>query len=119
MLDLNLVKADTQLEEEGVWVPLPVDKNVKFKLARLPNKRYKALQQMLAKSNPRAKNDEKKLEEIDNRLIAETIVVGWEGVKNGDVEFAYNRENAIKLLEHYPDVKTWIINEAASLSNFI
>lgn len=92
---------DETLEENGTW--FDIGGGARILVARSGNRKYGKL---LTKEVERARkvldlNDEvadKKSEEIMIAVIAETILLGWEGVTFKGKELEYNVENAKQLL---------------------
>jgi len=46
------------------------------------------------------------------------VVLGWKNVFDGDQEFHYSEDNAVKLLTELSAVRNMIIAEAKKLQNF-
>lgn len=92
---------DEALEENGTWFDIGGD--ARILVARSGNRKYGKL---LTKEVERARkvldlNDEvadKRSEEIMVGVIAETILLGWEGVKFKGKDIEYSVENAKQLL---------------------
>jgi len=52
-------------------------------------------------------------------LIADTILVGWQGIGIGGEELEYNRQNAIRVLRDYPDFLQEVIEFAGERGNYL
>lgn len=102
-MDLSTMETNLDKEVEGVWHR--VDSETEVLVARYGNPNFeKALQKLLA-SLPNApkgtrlnKTQDKEYEEGLTKIIAETILLGWRGMKyNGDV-VPYTVEKAVEFL---------------------
>lgn len=58
------------------------------------------------------------VEGIINEIIAQTIIVDWEGVKRGGEEVECEKETIIEALEDFPAFREEIISQAQTISNF-
>lgn len=109
-------KTDEAKEQEGVWVPL--DETTRLRIARMKNARYKAaLQRKLEgqkfQVRAQAMTDEA-YQKILNEVVAETILVDWEGITEQGVPLPYSVENAMHLLTVYPDFRDSVVLTAAN-----
>ena len=92
---------DETLEENGTW--FPIGGGARVLVARSGNRKYAKLLTKEVERNKKALdlNDDaadKLSEEIMIGVIAETILLGWEGVSFKGEEIEYNVANAKKLL---------------------
>lgn len=109
---------DSNLEENGIWVQL--DKSSKIKVARMGNKKS---QEMATKLQRSAKLVNKySLENIGEddlvNIIAETVLLDWEGVKLKGQDLPYSKANAKKMLQEYKDFKSLVIELATEMETF-
>jgi hypothetical protein len=109
-------RGDAALETGGKWIKF---EDGEFLIAANMNPNHKKALQRLARKNPLAirKNDIAAQERIAAEAMAETVILDWRGLKDGDKDFPYNRENAIKLLA-IPIIRDFIAEESQRISNF-
>jgi hypothetical protein len=102
-MDISKFKTLPSLEDEGVW--LEVGEGFKVKVCRLGCKRHAELYRRLTsppgiraaiESNTYPPEEHARMQV---QLIAETILVGWEGLTENGVEVPYSVENAKRMLE--------------------
>lgn len=107
---------DKALEENGTWVPFD---DARFLIGSHMNQRHRKALARLAKKNQKAMrtNDEAAIEELTIEAMAEGLVLGWEGVKNGTEAFPHTKENAIALLK-IRTFRDFVANESQNLRNF-
>lgn len=58
------------------------------------------------------------VEGIINEIIAETIIVDWDGVTRGGEEVDCEKDTIIEALEDFPAFREEIISQAQTISNF-
>lgn len=90
------------LENNGTWMELG---DAKFLIARAGNRSYSKLFTKEYERNQRAleakdDNADKLAEKLMIKVIAKTILLGWENVKYQGKDLAYSVENAEMLLAH-------------------
>ena len=122
-LNLSQFLPDKQLSEEGIWRELYPSISFKIASASSSNSKFKDLQLSIAlKARPKGieKNktekemteaylqDEKALkvyQEKEKELYSLAIIKGWKGVfKEDKTDLPYSAENALMILEQFPDV---------------
>jgi hypothetical protein len=114
---------DRKKEVEGTWVETNIDgQTLKLLIARDGNPRYKSYLRSLLKRHERAlsRNDDKALElfeQLENEVIAHTILLGWEDIYMDDEVLEYSPEVAQKLLE-WPDFKKLVVDLSQDFSLF-
>lgn len=94
---------DAALETQGTWFNL--SKDTKLKIARAGNTEYvNLLRKKLEDSriDLDSKDDESnaRAEKMMIEVMADTILLGWEGLSYQGSPLEYNKANAIKLLQH-------------------
>lgn len=92
---------DELAEVEGAWFPL--DKTSRVKVARANNTAYlKVLRQRLDNTtvdlDGTTKADEAAAQELFISIMAETILLGWEGLSFKGTDLPYSAANAVTLL---------------------
>ncbi len=87
---------DEALETQGKWFPL--SKTAKVLVARAGNDNYlEALRAKMQEAQldlTAGKEAEKLAEDLIIEVMADTILLGWEGLKSGDKLVPYSREQA-------------------------
>ena len=111
---------DKNLENEGIWEDL--GGGARIKVARSGNENYTKRFSELMKPHRRAikRNtmSDKKAEKILIKVLAETILVDWEGIMEDGVEIAYSVENAIRILTEYKDFRDIVIDVSEAMENY-
>jgi len=115
---LNKYRTDKTAEEQGVWVVL--DDDIEVKVARLNNKAARDLRRTLEKpyrnmqTIPDAAN-----EAILTKVIAQAVVKDWKGVTdlNGKT-VPYSPDVAEKLFKEFPDFLSDVVSAAMTRETF-
>lgn len=111
---------DKKKEHEGVWIPTGTDS--KLLIARVGNKNYmEAFKRLSAphKVSLRNRNLPPDIaEKIAVEAIAESILLGWEGLTEDGKKIPYSKEQAIRLLTTYPDFAEQVGQLANDIENF-
>lgn len=120
MFDIENLKTNLQLEEEGVWCPLGA--GARIKVARLGNPAYLKLLRTKYKAHRAVLDMEDDLaqtmgEKIAIEVYARTVLKGWEGIAVEGKEFPYSVENAEKLL-NLKDFREKVKNYAETMELF-
>lgn len=122
---------DKNLEISGIELDYG-DFNITIARAGGSNQRYNKVLEKKTKPHQRALQNDALDSSIADKLLretyAETIVLGWEGVKLSDLrdledgeedtELPCTRENVIGIFEAYPDLYADIQRQASSLALF-
>lgn len=113
-------KTDESKERDGVWVPL--EKDGRIRVARTNNPLYR---EALVRKVSRYKTatTSKVIPEDDwlnivNELVAETILVGWEGITEKGQPLPYSVENAKRVLTELKDFREIVLSIADNMDNF-
>lgn len=121
MLDVFATYAtDTKKELEGVWKDL--DGSSKVLVARAGNRLYARALEAAAKGRKAelSKKDEKSdavAEELLIEVMAETVLLGWDGIGYKGKPMTYSVENAKTLLKHR-DFREVIASISDDINNF-
>lgn len=106
-MDITRFRTEEDLEIEGVWVNL--DSASRIKIARQGNPRYRTLfQKKLAPYRSAVRQgtlDEETAEQLLCEVMAETILLDWEGIEEGGKEVLYSKKEAVRFLKTYKDFK--------------
>ena len=109
-----------ELEEEGVWVDL--GEGARLKIARIGNPANRDLMRRKMKPHRTALRADKLPEDILNRItievMAETILLGWEGLTEGGQPLPYTRENAIQQLTELKDFRDQVADLSQDMTLF-
>jgi len=97
-------------------------RNVKLKIARLNNNRYKAAFRRLMKPYQKEIDNNTLDDDTSDRIIceslAEGVLVDWDkSTFPGEVE--YSKENAIDLLLNDPDCRLFVMDYAGDINNYL
>jgi hypothetical protein len=119
-MDFNRFKTDTQAEVSGKWFPF---QDAKLKIARTGNMRYREmLRSKLSLSRSEIDKGLVDLAVSDEMLcevIAETILLDWEGFTKDGQEYAYSKQAAREMLMKYRDFRDVVVEKADSMENFL
>lgn len=122
-LNLNITKLDTTKETEGVW--FDYEEGIRFKIAKWENPNWALKMLVLMKPYQQRQQRGKQIEEtvyldIMNKVMAETIILDWEGLKDGDEDFKYSTKNALTMLEDetLKHLKEWILERSQDIRNY-
>jgi len=101
-MDLKEYRVDLGAEVEGVWTPVD-EVGTSFLIARWNNPRHaRAMREKLADNNlfSRMKSnvDDKELRRLEAEILADTILLGWRGLKDNGIEIEYSRDRAVELM---------------------
>jgi len=105
-------------ELNGVWREID-SQGTKILVARAGNRKFEAfLEKIMMEHRSRLRVlrgegiDPVVREELTNRAIAETILLGWEGLTENGVTLEYSKAEAKRLLETYRDFKNIVVEES-------
>lgn len=101
MMDLRQnFGTDPTKSVEGVWHE--VGKGVRVKVARLSNPKAVAMRDRLlkpyAKLSRKGKLPDDVIEDVARKVMAEHVLVDWEGIELDGEPLPYSKENVIKVL---------------------
>lgn len=114
-------KTDESKEQDGVWVQLDDGKS-RLKIARNLNARYRAAQQLKMQRYKMAAKvktiPDDVWNDMFNELIAETILVDWEGITKDGKPYPYSKENALEAIAELKDFREMVMGFAVDMDNF-
>jgi len=122
MLDLNVKAIDIKASAEGNW--FKYEGGVGFLIAMNGNPAHSvAMRKMIEKAGGLEALGAMDEEEAGNLLVpiqAAHILLGWQGLTNGGVEFEANIENRTALLQdpQYDELRSWIILKSKDAENY-
>lgn len=117
-----LFATDEKKVVEGTVIALA--KDVSIKVARVGNDRYQARmlevsEENLANIQSLPKEEGEKLDlDLHIQVLAETVLVGFEGLSYKGKPIKYSVDNAVKLLK-LPEFRRMVIRHAQNLENFL
>lgn len=121
-MDIKKFASDTKSEEQGVWVPL--DESTKLLIARTNNPRFqKALRRELKPHRQAIRMNALSdgiAEKVMNKVLADTILLGWEGMTENGKAMVYSKEAAEELFgrPHLKDFRQFVIDSSENQELF-
>ena len=117
-MELKDFKTDKNKEKDGVWEDLGDGCSVL--VARYGNpamiKAYRKYPRVLRQRLESGQVDDDKSATVLSKVIADTVLLDWNGLKEDGKEVVYSKEECVRVLTEYPDVRDMIFemaNEAA------
>jgi hypothetical protein len=113
-------QTDDQKEVDGVWVPLSA--TARIKVARMGNPRYREC--IKKKSAPyrqaglATEIPAEVYQQLVREAVAETILVGWEGLTTDGKKVPYTRETALKFCTDLKDFYSLVLTASDSMETF-
>ncbi|MEQ8396502.1 hypothetical protein [Thalassobaculum sp.] len=123
-MDLNRFKADTALEDEGVWTTVDAATGCRLRIARIGNRRYRETMARRLKPYRRALRagtlDDQVTERVTAEVLAETVLLDWERLERGGAAVAYSREAAAAILADpaYKDFRDLVVELASDQESY-
>lgn len=119
--DLKDIKTDRDAEVQGVWTP-DLGKGLKLKLGRMGNVEYEKgiLKYTQEHMNAFGQLDMEQDVAQDALLdvYARTILLGWEGLSENEVQVEYSYDNAVRIMREYPEFFKLVKAQASRLELF-
>ena len=127
-LNLTIEREDKQKASDGVWCDY--GNGVKMKIRRISCPESVAVRNRLIAELKEGYKGDKVIDEEDasamgSKIIAEAIIVDWEGISEIDddgkeIEYPYNYENAYNMLtdDAYMALFIWISEQANRFENY-
>ena len=111
---------DKDAEMNGVWENLADD--IRIKVARIGNPVYqkiweREIRPYRAQMDRNLLSDEKS-NEILTKVMAEAVLLDWENIEYKGKKFPYTKENAIELLNEFPDFRADVMFLANQQATF-
>lgn len=118
MFDINSLKTSEDLENKGVWRDL--GNGAKVLIARLGNEAFKTkfneLVQPYTETGMKVPTDVQL--EITVKCMSTTMLLGWEGIYDGEEELPYSVENAARVLTEIKDFRELILKLSGDLDSY-
>jgi hypothetical protein len=114
---------DKKAEQEGVILDYGDGLRIRIARAGGSNIRFeKTVQTKMRRFGLQAKHDlldPDQMREVMREVMAETVVLGWEGVTDRDGNpLAFNRENCIQVFKDLPDLFEDVLEQSRKASLF-
>jgi hypothetical protein len=122
MADIRKLYATNEDKEtDGVWQDL--GDGIEMLIARIGNPKYQKLFQRLSKPHRKAIRRGSLKEDVAEKLMiecmAETVLLGWKNVEMDGKPLPYSKENAIKILTEFKDLKDYINDFANEMEAYM
>lgn len=114
---------DRKLEQEGITLDYGDGLELRIARAGGSNTKFeKAVQAKMRKFGLQAKHDlldPDQMREVMREVLAETVVLGWNGVTNREGEaLPFNRDNCIQLFKDLPDLFEDVLEQSRKAALF-
>lgn len=118
-MDIKITHIDKKAEVDGIWMDYL---GVSLCVARQNNPQFlKSLKAHAAKHGKRPFHalPKDKQNAVVKQAIADSILVGWEGLIIGGEEIPYTAENAFELITNDPECLNAITTFSMDLANYV
>ena len=121
-MDLGKFRTDRAREDEGVWTD--IGDGARLKLARIGNRRYRELVQRVFRPHRRALRSgtlpEETSEALMSDVIAETVLLGWDGLllDGRPVPYAPERARAVLADPAMRDFRDMVVELAGDMEMY-
>ena len=109
-MELKDFKTDKDKEKDGVWEDLGDGCSVL--VARYGNQSmvnaYRKYPRVFRQRLESGQVDDDKSSNIMSKVMADTILLDWKGLKEDGKEVVYSKEECVRVLTEYPDIRTMI-----------
>jgi hypothetical protein len=119
MVKLNSLKVDPQRSNEGVWFDWT--QGVRLLIARIGNASFDSRLRELMDGEKAAGNEDISRENLTMMAVAETVLLGWEGIEDDDGEpLEWSVETSYALLsdEALADLYKFVIIKASEVAHY-
>ena len=108
-------------EIEGIWQDM--GDGIRMRIARIGNPKYQKMFQRISKPHRKAIRRGTLKEDVAEKLMiectAETILLDWEGIELDGQSLPYSKENAIKILTDFKDLKEYVNDFANEMEAYM
>jgi hypothetical protein len=119
-MDIGEAFTNPEVEREGVWTEYR--DGSKIKIARIGNPNFNRIHEAKLKPHRRKQRDGTLSSELETKIlcevIAETILLDWEGFNQDGKEFKFTKKAAYDLLHKHIDFRNEIVELAAAEATF-
>lgn len=118
MFDLNTLRTNEDLENNGVWRDL--GNGAKLLIARLGNEEFSKMFTELTKAYDETgtKVPVEVQRDFTVKCLARTVLLGWEGIFDGKKKLKYSYDNAVRVLTEIKDFREMILKLAGQLEAY-
>lgn len=113
---------ETDETMETLGIPIKMDDKTTLYIARWGNPRYQAMFQELTRPYRSAIEagtiDEGLSRQLMTKVIAHTVLVGWDNLQEDGEEVIYSHQEAERILTQYKDFRSYVIRVASDMENF-
>lgn len=116
-MDIKELLTDQVKEEEGVWVDIDIDAQIK--VARLFNDRFTRM--MAAARRPygrKVEQDTTLQEKLLVEVMAECILLDWKGLTEDGKELKFSKKRGLELMQQSRDFRNIVTQAATDAANF-
>lgn len=123
MADIELLRTDTQKEEDGVWMEVPLfGEMLNMRIARLGNKAYERALEARQKPYVQQIRAGTLSTDIQNKIlidcVARHVLKDWRDLTKGGEPFPYSVENAVWLLTSNSDLLNAVVKASADAEQY-
>lgn len=120
-MDISKLRVNVDESNNGTWVDWIDDSRIKIR--RWESAGYKEKLKESKALALAAKKDGSELtpqedEVLSCELLAECVLVDWDGFVDGSTVLEYSVENAKQLLLEVPELQSFVMTESMKVSNF-
>ena len=115
-MDLNQFKTSTDLANDGVWIPMHDDAEIKIASSGTDNIAYSsAVRDAVMK--PNLAGDGPPQEDMRN-AAADFLVRDWKNLQLNGEDFPYSKDNARTLLRDFAPIFNFVLNRSGDFQKF-
>ena len=120
---MNILEFATNPDAEGDGVWVDAGGGLRLRLCRAKNARFKELAMKVMKPHMRmlqaGKLSVKEIEDLDKRVVAKTIIRGWQNMQDEDGnDIPYSQTKALELLREHPEFYEYVQDLASDAATF-
>ena len=119
-VELARFQTDRDKEKNGTWVIAAP--GLKLLIARVGNPKYQAALMKDGKFFGRGLKvvgtDAEELEALMQKAISQHVLLGWEGLLEGDEPVPFSPKKALQIFEEYPEFYRLVFELASDIENF-
>lgn len=118
--DLKAYATDKTREIEGSWEEIA--EGTRLLVARVNNpeylKRYRRIPRAIRQQIQNGLMGDEQTDAVICRMLADTILLDWEGLSDEGRTLSYSKEKAYEMLRKYPDFRELVWGMANDMSRF-
>ncbi len=119
-MDLSELRLDKSKKEDGVWLNLDEETSVRVRYMKSQEalRKHGELRAAYGKRGKRGNLTPSEEEAIAKEVVAQAVIVDWEGITDQGEEFPYSEDNARRLVEEYELFRDFVCDAAVDEENF-